>query len=107
MAKTGRIMIRKIISEIVDGRREDKKQDFWKCWATVQSLNTKEKYEALQNGFENVLVFKVRTCKTVEEIRLDVRRYTAVYKDVEYDIYEATPMYTDPGHYLLKCRSVG
>ena len=50
-------------------------------------------------------MFEVRNCKKVEEIRLNLKEFYAVYKGVEFKIYSASPKFTDNQKVLLKCRS--
>lgn len=102
---TGRIKIIRKSSDIVKGRRSDKASDFYECWCEVQNLNTNEKYTALQTGLENTIVFKVRNCMKIKEIRLNLKEFFAIYEGTEFKIYDASPLFTDNGHVLLKCRA--
>ena len=111
---TGRIKIIRKVSSVVDGRRQQEETEFYSCWCEVKSLGTNEKYTALQAGLENTIVFKVRNCKRMkevrtcdkmEEIRLNLKEFYAVYKGVEFKIYDASPMFTDDRKYQLKCRA--
>ena len=54
---------------------------------------------------ENTIVFETRTCDKMEEIRLNLKEFYAVYKGVEFKIYDASPMFTDDRKYQLKCRA--
>ena len=101
---TGRIKIIRIKTEAVDGRKKKDEEEFYSCWCDVQSLSTTEKYTALQTGLENVIVFKVRNCRKIEEIRQDLKEFSAEYKGARFKIYDASPMFTDERRVLLKCR---
>ena len=105
MSKTGRVKIIRKSTEIVDGRKQTQESEFYTCWCEVQSLGTNEKYSALQTGLENTIVFKVRNCQKVEEIRLNLKEFFAVYKGATFKIYDASPMFTDDRRVLLKCRA--
>ena len=59
----------------------------------------------LQIGLENTIVFETRACDKMEEIRLNLKEFYAVYKGVEFKIYDACPMFTDDRKYQLKCRA--
>ncbi len=100
----GRIKIIRKTTEIIEGRNKKVSSEFYSCWCKVQSLGTVEKYTALQTGLENTIVFKVRNCKKVEEIRLNLKEFFVVYKDVEFKIYDVAPMFTDERKVLMKCR---
>ena len=94
---TGRIKIIRKTTSVVDGRRQQEEKEFFSCWCDVKSLGTNEKYNALQIGLENTIMFETRACDKMEEIR--------VYKGVEFKIYDACPMFTDDRKYQLKCRA--
>ncbi len=104
MSETARIKVIRKHSDVANGRKQVTTEDFYSCWCEVQSLGTNEKYTALQHGIERAIVFKVRNCKKVSEIVLDTREFFAVYKGTEFKIYDASPMFVDNGHVLLKCR---
>lgn len=86
-------------------RYDGHKQEFFSCWCDVKSLGTNEKYNALQIGLENTIVFETRACDKMEEIRLNLKEFYAVYKGIEFKIYDACPMFTDDRKYQLKCRA--
>lgn len=102
---TGRIKIIRKTTSVVDGRRQQEEKEFFSCWCDVKSLGTNEKYNALQIGLENTIMFETRACDKMEEIRLNLKEFYAVYKGVEFKIYDACPMFTDDGKYQLKCRA--
>ena len=102
---TGRIQVVRKTTEVTGGRRQQVASPFYECWCKVQDLATSEKYTALQTGLENTIVFKVRTCAKVEEIRLNLKEFYVEYKGTEFKIYNASPMATDNRRVLLKCRA--
>ena len=102
---TGRVKIIRKTTDVAEGRRTETESEFYECWCDVQSLGTNEKYTALQTGLENTIVFKTRNCRKLEEIRMNLKEFYAVYKGTEFKIYDASPMFTDNGHVLLKCRA--
>lgn len=103
---TGRVKIIRTTTEVTEGRKKPTTSVFYECWCEVQSLGTNEKYAALQTGLENTIVFKVRNCKKMKEVRLKMKEFSAEYDGTELKIYDASPMFTDNGWVLLKCRSV-
>lgn len=60
---TGRIKIIRKTTSVVDGRRQQEEQEFYPCWCEVKSLGTNEKYNALQIGLENTIVFETRAIR--------------------------------------------
>ena len=95
----------RVTTEIKAGRKEPTTEVFYECWCDVQSLGTNEKYTALQTGLEKTIVFETRTSDKMEAIRLNLKEFYAVYKGVEFKIYDASPMFTDDRKYQLKCRA--
>ena len=102
---TGRIKVIRKETKVIDGRRQQVSSVFYECWCDVQDLATGEKYTALQTGLENTIVFKVRNCRKIEEIRLNLKEFYAEYKGTEFKIYNASPMVIDNRRVLLKCRA--
>ncbi len=102
---TGRIKVIRKTTEVANGRRQQVSSLFYECWCEVQDLATNEKYTALQTGLENTIVFKVRNCEKIEEIRLNLKEFYAEYKGTEFKIYSASPMVSDNRRVLLKCRA--
>lgn len=94
---TGRVKIIRVTTEIKAGRKEPTTEVFYECWCDVQSLGTNEKYTALQAGLENTIVFKVRNCKRMKEVRKKMKEFYAEYDGTRFDIYDASPMFTDNG----------
>ena len=98
---TGRVKIIRKQTSVKDGRKQEQSEKFYECWCDVKSLGTNERYTALQTGLENTIVFEVRNCKKMEEIRLNLKEFYAIYKDV----YDASPKFTDDRKVSLKCRA--
>lgn len=78
--QTGRIKIIRRESQVVDGRKEYTESTFYECWCEVKSLSTTEKYTALQTGVENAIVFEVRNCQKVEDIRKPERVFRRIQR---------------------------
>lgn len=102
----GRITIVKRTSECIGGRKKTTESEFYSCWCEIQDLNTTEKYNALQIKLEDTIVFKVRICRKVEEIRCHLKEFFIRYNGGEFEIYAASPMYTDDRKMLLKCNRI-
>lgn len=101
----GRIQIIRKTTKVVAGRAKKTQEEFYSCWCEVKSLATSEKYNALQIGLDNTIMFEVRACAKLEEIRLNLKEFYAVYKGVEFKIYDAAPKFVDQQMYQLKCRA--
>lgn len=84
-----RISIKKKIKVIVNGRWGESFEDYYNCWCTTMELYGKELYEAQNMKYENVLVFKVRYCNKVKDMRTtDKNKFIVVYDGVEYQVYQ-------------------
>lgn len=101
-----RIKVIRKKSEVTGGRKNLTPMLFYECWCEVQSLGSSERYAALQNGVENTIVFKVRNCMKVKEIRKNLKECYIEYDDMEYKVYDASPMVKDNAWVLLKCRTL-
>lgn len=103
--QTGRIKIIRKESSVVNARKQYTESTFYECWADVKSLSTTEKYTALQTGIENVIVFEVRNCRKIEEMRRNLKDFYTEYKGTVFKIYDASPMFVDNQKVQLKCRA--
>lgn len=84
-----RIQIKLKSKKVINGRWEETLQDYYDCWATPMELYGKELYEAISIKYENVLVFKVRYCNKIKEMRkTDKETYSVFYDGVEYSVYQ-------------------
>ncbi|MDB1947617.1 phage head closure protein [Clostridium tertium] len=78
-----RISIKKKRKDVVIGRWEESFQDYYSCWCTPMELYGKELYEAQNTKHENVLVFKVRYCKKVKDMRPTVKDFQELKNENE------------------------
>lgn len=84
-----RIKIKKKHKEIVAGRWEETLKPYYECWCTPLELWGKELYEAINIKYENILVFKVRYCNKVKDMRKSNKSDFIVTCDgVDYDVYQ-------------------
>lgn len=84
-----RISIKKKVKNIVNGRWEESFEDYYNCWCTPMELYGKELYEAQNIKYENVLVFKVKYCNKVKDMRTtDKNKFIVVYDGVQYQVYQ-------------------
>lgn len=84
-----RISIKKKVKNIVNGRWEESFEDYYNCWCTPMELYGKELYEAQDIKYENVLVFKVKYCNKVKDMRTtDKNKFIVVYDGVQYQVYQ-------------------
>ena len=49
---------------------------------------------------------KARSVATMKEVRKKMKEFYAEYDGTRFDIYDASPMFTDNGWVLVKCRAV-
>lgn len=71
-----------------EGRKKTDTKIIYQPWCEIKDLYSKEIYEALQIGLENVIAFEVRCCNIVKNMWRDMKSYTIVYDGATYKPYE-------------------
>ncbi|MDZ5038192.1 phage head closure protein [Clostridium perfringens] len=101
-----RISIKKLEDKIVNGRRQKGVTvDYYNCWAEVLDLYGKELYEAMSIKLENTVIFKIRYCKKLEELR-NKENFIVEWKNRKYEIYYPDFMGYNKKYIKLKCKEV-
>lgn len=101
-----RISIKKIEDKVVNGRRQKGVTvDYYNCWAEVLDLYGKELYEAMSIKLENTVIFKIRYCKKLEELR-NKENFIVEWKNRKYEIYYPDFMGYNKKYIKLKCKEV-
>lgn len=98
---TGKIIIIRETSNVVDGRNKTQSEEYFRCWCEISDLLSSEKYAALQQSLEETAVFKVRRCKKTEEMRMRLKEFSVIYKGDTFKIYSMTPVESE-SRFLLK-----
>ncbi len=101
-----RIEIKKEVINVVGGRRQ--KGDpvkFYSCWAEVLDLYGKELYEAMAIKLENTVIFKIRYCKKLEELR-NKENFFIEWQGRKYKIYYPDFLRYNKKFIKLKCNEV-
>lgn len=100
-----RINITKTKETRIDGKPIQKDEEFYSCWAEVNDLYGKELYEAINIKLENTIVFKIRWCKLLEQLRSKAE-YKVKFKENIYKIYNADFGKDYKKYVLLKCNLI-
>ncbi|WP_346977911.1 phage head closure protein [Clostridium perfringens] len=101
-----KISIKKEVIKIVNGRRQKEEPiEFYSCWSKVLDLYGKELYEAMSMKLENTVVFKVRYCRKLEELR-NKKDFFIEWKGRKYSIYQADFLGYNKKFIKLKCNEV-
>ncbi|TPE21312.1 phage head closure protein [Clostridium perfringens] len=101
-----RILIKKEVIKLVNGRRQKEELiEFYLCWAEVLDLYGKELYEAMSMKLENTVVFKVRYCRKLEELR-NKKDFFIEWQGRKYSIYQADFLGYNKKFIKLKCNEV-
>lgn len=101
-----RISIKKLEDKIVNGRRlKGVEVDFYNCWAEILDLYGQELYEAMAIKLENTIVFKIRYCKKLEELR-NKENFIVEWQGRKYSIYYPDFMGYNKQYIKLKCKEV-
>ncbi|HBI7026651.1 TPA: phage head closure protein [Clostridium perfringens] len=102
-----RIYIKKIEEVIIKGRRQPQGEPtpFYDCRAKVLDLYGQELYEAMAIKLENTVIFKIRYCKKLEELR-NKENFIVEWKNRKYEIYYPDFMGYNKKYIKLKCKEV-
>lgn len=72
----------------VEGRKQTDTKTIYQPWCEIKDLYSKEIYEALQIGLENVIAFEVRYCDVIKKMWHDLKSYTIACDGITYKPYE-------------------
>jgi len=105
MSNNAKIEITTTEETRVNGKPIYKDKPFYNLWAEILDMYGKELYEAINIKLEHTIVFKVKYCKKLKELRAK-KEYKVFYDNNIYKIY-----YTDFSKYpkkyvLLKCNLI-
>ena len=101
-----KILIKKEVIKVVNGRRQKEEPiEFYPCWSEVLDLYGKELYEAMSIKLENTVVFKVRYCRKLEELR-NKKDFFIEWQGRKYSIYQADFLGYNKKFIKLKCNEV-
>ena len=89
LAKTfhTKIKIQKKVKTIENGRPKEKLVDYFECWCNPKELYGKELYEAINIKLNSVLVFEVRYCNKIKEMRKDAKNFVIIFDEQQFDVY--------------------
>lgn len=106
MARYERISIKKLEEKNIKGRRQGEcLAQFYDCWAEILDLYGQELYDALQMKLENTIIFKIRYCKKVEELR-NKENFIVEWQGRKYEIYYPDFLGYNKQFVKLKCKEV-
>lgn len=101
-----RISIKKLENKVVNGRRQkDVETEFYNSWAEILDLYGQELYEAMAIKLENTIVFKIRYCKKLEELR-NKDDFIVEWQGRKYSVYYPDFMGYNKQYIKLKCKEV-
>ena len=73
---TARIKFYKRNKSLENGRQQEKEPTlFYEAWCEIRNLYGQELYEALDVRLENAIVFEVRYCRRIKEIKSTCKRF--------------------------------
>lgn len=83
-----RIKIYKRNEKVENARREELPPTLHhECWCEIGSLYGQELYSALEIRLEDTIIFEVRYCKKVKEVRNNLKQFYVEYEGENYDIF--------------------
>lgn len=88
---------------IENGRRKELEPTlFYEPWCEVGSLYGQELYSAIDARLEDTIVFEVRYCRKVKEIRQQMKKFFVQHEGLNYDIFATDSKRNDKQYVLLK-----
>lgn len=73
------------------------------CIAEILDLYGQELYSAMSMDLQNTVIFKVRYCNIMEQLRTNKNDYKVIYNGVTYNLYQADFGKYPKQYVLLKC----
>lgn len=102
-----RISIKKKVKSVVNGRWEETLEEYYECWCTPMELYGKELYEAQNIAYENVLVFKVRYCNKIKEMRTtEKNKFIVIFDNTKYQVYQVDFKGNSKDYVYIKAKMV-
>lgn len=102
-----RISIKKKVKSVVNGRWEEALEEYYNCWCTPMELYGKELYEAQNISYENVLVFKVRYCNKIKEMRTtEKNKFIVIFDNIQYQVYQVDFKGNSKDYVYIKAKMV-
>lgn len=98
----GRIEVIQRTSDVVDGRKKQVDTPYYSCFCEISDLFTNEQYTALQTKLEDTVVFKVRRCKKINDMRGKLKEFIAIWQGEEFKVYAMQPDTKDENWIRLK-----
>lgn len=100
---TARIKFYKRNKSLENGRQQEKKPTlFYEAWCEIRNLYGQELYEALDVRLENAIVFEVRYCRRIKEIKVHAKDFLIEFEGDRYDIYATDFKQNDRQYVQLK-----
>lgn len=88
MMAAGRI---EIFRRVYDGegvrKIEKDPERYYSAWCEIGSLYGNELYKALEIRLENAVIFEVRYCRKIKEVKKRTKDYIVKYDGDTYEIY--------------------
>ena len=102
-----KIVIKKKDKKIIAGRWKETDEEYYSCWCDVLELYGQELYAAENIQYQNVLVFKVRYCNKIKDMRTtDKNKFTVIYDNVVYQVYQVDFKANSKDYVYIKAKMV-
>lgn len=101
-----KIEINEKIRKTTDGRTEETTTLFYKPYANIYQLYGTMLFEAINIGYEETIVFELRTCAKAKELLNNPKKYAIQYNNKSYDIFYADYKKDNDGVIQFKCYRV-
>ena len=99
---SARVKIKKTVESRIEGKPVRIQRLFYSCWAEIQQLYGTELYEAINIKLEKTLIFKVRYCRKLEQLK-NKEEWFVEYENSLYKIYQPDFAKYPKKYVLIKC----
>lgn len=82
-----KIDIKKRVFTTIDGRTQEATEPFYTPYAKIYQLYGSMLFEAINIGYEETIVFELRTCLKSKKLLNNPKDYTITYNEKKYDIF--------------------
>lgn len=101
-------ILKKTVEKINGREKEGVPAEYYSCWCTPLDLYGEEFYLAENNGYKNVLKFKVRFCSKIADMskKMDSRNFLISYDNKLYEVYSIDFLGNSRDYVIIKANRV-
>lgn len=101
-----KIDIKKRVFTTIDGRTQETAEPFYQPYAKIYQLYGSMLFEAINIGYEETIVFELRTCLKSKKLLNNPKDYIITYNEKNYDIFYGDYKKDNDSVIQFKCHRV-